>query len=381
METDFQRDVYCLLGLPFDALDSDGVIGRIRSAARHRTPLFLSTPNLSYLTGSMGDSELRDSVLQSDLSVADGMPVVWIARLLGLPIRERISGSSLFEALGCASGDPMTVYIFGAPDGVAGAACRRINELSRGLVCVGFESPGFGSLHELSVNERIDRINASQPDFLLLSFSARKGQAWIQRNRVRLTSPVICNLGATANFVAGSIGRAPAWMQRAGLEWLWRIKEEPHLWRRYFRDGIALIGLLVTRVLPYAWQLRRHWAGSDRISGGRVDAGEEGESYVIRLSGAWTRQNIDPLRKCFSRAARLGRDITIEMSSVTSVDAAFLALAALLLGSQKRCSRRLLVVGCGKPVRKIVRYCCAEYLLSDAGASDGDVPVVERGSA
>ena len=363
LETDFQRDVFCLLGLPFDAVTLEGVVDEIQSSAKRRRSLFLSTPNVNYLIASLSDRELRDSVLQSDLSVADGMPVVWIARLLRMPIRERISGSSLFDRLRQVRGDPMSVYIFGGADGVAEAACRRLNEASSGLNCVGSESPGFGSLDELSANAMIERINASQANFLLLSFSARKGQAWIQRNRSRLTVPVLCNLGATANFVAGSVGRAPAWMQRTGLEWLWRIKEEPQLWRRYFRDGIALIGLLATRVLPYACHLKRHRARANDVAAVRADSGEDG-SFLIRLSGAWTHENMSPLRHCFSEAASAGKDVTLEMYGVTYVDAAFVALVLLLRGHQSRSSRRLKIVGCRGPAKKVLRYCCAEYLTS-----------------
>ncbi len=249
----FQRDVYCILGLPFDAIDMAGTVCQVRDAAAQRTPCFLSTPNLNFAIGSRSDGAFRDSVIHSNLVVADGMPLVWIARLLDVPIRERVSGSTLFETLRGGSGKPLSVYFFGGPNGAAEAACQRLRQEGGGLTGAGYDSPGFGSVADMRSDEIIQRINASGADFLLVALGARKGEAWIEHNRARITVPVISHLGAVVNFVAGRVHRAPVWMQHIGLEWLWRIKEEPALWRRYFADGLALLLVLVTRVIPYAW--------------------------------------------------------------------------------------------------------------------------------
>jgi len=362
LKPDFQRDVYCLLGLPFDAVRMQDVVLRVRQAARQRQSLFFSTPNVNFVIASLVDGRFRGSVVESDLSFVDGMPLIWVARLLGIPIRERIAGSSLFEALRVGSSNQLSVFFFGAPEGVAETACRRLNDESSCLKCAGFDFPGFGSVEELSDDARIARINASNADFLVVSLGAKKGQEWIMRNRARLAIPVISHLGAVANFVAGAVGRAPGWMQRYGLEWVWRIKEEPQLWRRYLRDGVVLIKLLITRVIPYVWYLRRHGAKGDDVAEARVDTRDEDGLYLVRLSGAWTQQNIGTLRRCFAEAVRIGRDVTLEMSGVSYVDSAFVALALLLQGHQARCFRRLLVVGCRESVLRIVRYCCAESL-------------------
>jgi N-acetylglucosaminyldiphosphoundecaprenol N-acetyl-beta-D-mannosaminyltransferase len=365
LQTDFQRDVYCLLGLPFDAVRLEEVVRRVRQAARRRQPLFFSTPNVNFVIGGLADKRFQSSVIESDLSIADGMPLIWIARLLGIPIRERIAGSSLFDALRKGSSERLTVFFFGAPDGVAETACRRLNAAPSCLKCAGFNFPGFGSVEELSDDACIARINESKADFLVVSLGAKKGQEWILRNRARLAIPVISHLGAVAGFVAGVVGRAPGWMQRYGLEWLWRIKEEPQLWRRYVRDGIALMTLLATRVIPYAWYLRCHEARADEVAGAWARADEEPGSYVVRLSGAWTHQNISPLRQEFSVAAGAEKDVILEMSAVTFVDSAFVALVQLLSGHIARSSRRLRIVGCKHSVEKIIKFNCADYLIAN----------------
>jgi N-acetylglucosaminyldiphosphoundecaprenol N-acetyl-beta-D-mannosaminyltransferase len=254
------RNPVRVLGLPFDAVTLDEAVQQVRDAVRNRRRLFLSTPNLNFLMASQHDAAFRASVFESDLSVADGMPVVWLSRLLGTPLPERVTGADIYARLrndplppGHA---PIRVYFFGGPPGVAAAAGRRLNAESSSLVCVGFETPGYGSVDDMSGDAVHERINASGADLLIVALGAAKGQAWIQRNRARLQVPVVSHLGAVVNFEAGTVNRAPRWMQRTGLEWLWRIKEEPALWRRYGRDGAALAGLIVRELLPRMLRLR-----------------------------------------------------------------------------------------------------------------------------
>src|SRR5687767_12460284 len=132
---DFERDVHCLLGMPIDAVDLAGAEKRIRAAAEARLPCFMSTPNVNFLIASRSDDAFRNALLHSDLSVADGMPLVWLARLTGIPLRERVAGANLFEALREGRGRPLSVYFFGGPDGVAEVARRRLDREAKGLVC------------------------------------------------------------------------------------------------------------------------------------------------------------------------------------------------------------------------------------------------------
>ena len=376
--TDFNRQVYCLLGLPFDAITMGGAVNHLRLAAAQKTPCFLSTPNLNFLIGSEHDSALRDSVIQSDLSVADGMPIVWMARLLGLPIAERVAGSDLFQQLGQQMPGPMSVYFFGGQQDVAAMACKTLNATharnavnattataatSAGLHCVGVQYPGLGSVEEMSGQERIDQINASGADFLVVALSARKGQAWIQRNRARIAAPIISHLGAVVNFVAGSLLRAPLWMQRTGLEWLWRIKEEPALRQRYSADGAALLRLLWTRVLPYAWFLWRHPASTSEMANATLALLQQHQHTRITLTGAWTAHNLAPVRPCFAQASLTGQDITLDLARLTYLDSALIALLMLLHGSQRQRERCLHLCHVSPQVQAILRWNGAEFLL------------------
>jgi len=271
LKVDLQRNVFCLLGLPFDQLDIQSAIQRIREAATQRIPCIIATPNLNFIIGCIEDGEFRDAVLRTDICIVDGMPPMWLMRLLRMPIYERVAGSSLFEVLRNDASERVSVYFFGGESGVAESACRKLNSESSGMRCVGFESPGFGSVEAMSSDETIAKINTSGADFLVVALGAKKGHAWIERNRKRISVPVVSHLGAVLNFVAGTVTRAPRWMQNCGLEWLWRIKEEPVLWRRYVHDGRALLSLFVTvgalvgsvlyvrRVVVVEAELRRTW--------------------------------------------------------------------------------------------------------------------------
>ncbi len=361
---DFSRNIHCLLGLPFDVIDMAGAVRQVRAATAARQSCFLTTPNLNFAIGCLTDEGFRNSVINSDLSVADGMPLVWIARILHVPIRERVAGSTLFERLRTASVPPISVYFFGGPDGVAELACRQLNQEKRGMTCAGFESPGFGSLDDISSEAVIERINASKADFLVVALGAKKGQAWIERNRARINVPVISHLGAVVNFVAGSVNRAPLWMQRIGLEWLWRIKEEPALWRRYGADGMALCALLFAKVLPYAWYVHKNINKINYLDNFSIKATISDTQVSLCLRGAWTGANIAPLRAAFTDAAQAGKDVCLELADVTYVDSAFVGQLMLLYGHQKQQRRKLILHAVSTPVRRVLSYSCADYLCA-----------------
>jgi N-acetylglucosaminyldiphosphoundecaprenol N-acetyl-beta-D-mannosaminyltransferase len=378
LPADFDRNVVCLLGLPFDVVDMDGAVLRIREAVAVRKPCFLSTPNLNFLIASQGDERFRDSVIHSDLNIADGMPLVWMARLLGLPIRQRVAGSNLFEALRRSDQSALPVYFYGAPPGVAEQACERLNAEAGGLRCAGFECPGFGSVEDMSSAATIDRINASGADFVVVALGARKGQAWIERNRSRLVAPVISHLGAVVDFVAGSVDRAPAWMQKAGLEWLWRIKEKPELWRRYVGDGLALLHLLTTRVLPHAWHLRRRRIGAadlDAASGEVVRS--DGLAKLI-CRGHWSAGNVERLRPLLRLLAVADGDCEIALGEAKSIDSAIVGLLLIASGMQKRRGKRFVVSGLSSDLKRQLHWHCADFLAQDSHGAARDQDGIVR---
>jgi N-acetylglucosaminyldiphosphoundecaprenol N-acetyl-beta-D-mannosaminyltransferase len=243
--------VHWLLGLPFDALSLEDAKSRIYAAVEDRRQLVFATPNVNFLALAHRDPRFREDVLRTDLSLADGRPIVWLGRLLGIPFVERVAGSDLIESLITEPGPrPLKVYFFGGEEGAAAAASAALNRRRGGLIGAGSCYPGFVDLDQMDGADVIDDINRSEADLLVVSLGAAKGHRWIEANRHRLTVPVISHLGAVVNFVAGRMRRAPRFMQRTGLEWLWRILEEPKLVTRYARDAGYLMGAMFREVLP-----------------------------------------------------------------------------------------------------------------------------------
>ena len=144
-DCDLARSVYCVLGLPIDAIDMPTVLRQIDSAAVEQIRFLISTPNLNFLVNSRRDPEFRESILSSDLCPADGMPIVWIARLISAPIRQRVSGADIFEALKVREYGvrPLKIFLFGGAEGAAAAAARALDVSSSGLRCVGTFNPGL----------------------------------------------------------------------------------------------------------------------------------------------------------------------------------------------------------------------------------------------
>jgi N-acetylglucosaminyldiphosphoundecaprenol N-acetyl-beta-D-mannosaminyltransferase len=203
---------YWLLGLPFDAVDMEGAVRRIRSAATSRQRMVFVTPNVNFISLADGDAAFRQTILHSQLSLVDGMPLVWLGRQLGIPFPERVAGSSLLERLARERvAAPLRVYFFGGEPGASELAARHIQEFGPGLVAVGHCDPGFGSIDSMSTPAIRAQINGSGADLLILSLGAKKGHQWIARNQAGLDVPVITHLGAAVNFIAGTVRRAPAW--------------------------------------------------------------------------------------------------------------------------------------------------------------------------
>jgi len=367
-KADLARITYCVLGLPIDAIEMPAVLDRIDLAAAERRPLLISTPNLNFLVNSRSDPEFKESVLDSDLCPADGMPIVWIARLIGVPIRQRVSGSDIFDALKMPQrgGRRLMVFLFGGAEGVAKEAARTLNAVPSGLRCVGALAPGFGSIDEMSRDHIIDEVNASEADFLAVALGAKKGQLWLYRNHQRLTIPVRAHLGAAINFQAGTIRRAPTRLRAWGLEWLWRIKEEPHLWRRYWHDGWVLLRLAFTRVLPLAIAYRWHRLKSRRRPQDlQIKTAKNQDSATICLCGDASERHIEKAIACFRETLTAETEgLVFDLSHTRVIDGRFFGLLLMLRKHLNGRGARLTFVGVTPSIRRMFRLNELDFLLS-----------------
>jgi len=357
---DLERNVWCLLGLPFDAVTMDETIAKIHHAVKTRKKYFISTPNLNFLIASQEDSVFRNSVINSDLSVADGKPLIWIAHLLNIPLPERVAGSDIIERLveNKEGNTPIKVFFFGGEEGIAKKACEKLNAQEKGLQCVGFYNPGFGSIEEMSTEVIIDNINQSGADFVIVSLGAKKGQMWIQANKDKLETPVISHLGAVVNFIAGTVQRAPKLMQKLGLEWIWRVKEEPTLWKRYSGDGMKFLKIAITKILPLLILSSLHRPSTTR---GCTVIINSNDSAVINISGEIRNSDIKDIDNAI-RAISNAETIVLDLTKVEYFEPTFLAYLQLLRYELKLKSCDLIVYAALNIRKKFIYHGCS-YLL------------------
>lgn len=362
------RQVYCVLGMPIDAIEMPAALEQIEAAASIVVPFLISTPNVNFVTRYQVSSTFRDLLLLSDLCPADGMPIVWMARLAGIPISSRVAGSDVYEALKIkhSPAKPLKVFLFGGDEGTAARAASVLNNERCGLRCVGAIYPGFQTVDELSKDEFIDTINSSGADFLIASLGAEKGQLWLLRNHYRLRVPVRAHLGAVVNFQAGSVRRAPRAMRRLGLEWLWRIKQEPHLWTRYWNDGRALFGLMLIYVLPLAIRTRIQRLRWDRneITPLLVKKLESNDSVIVSLHGMATAPHVREAVPFFREAVTPQKNVIIDFAGTRAIDARFLGLLFMLRKLLKEKGLSLAFMGVSSQLERMIRLYGAAFLLS-----------------
>jgi N-acetylglucosaminyldiphosphoundecaprenol N-acetyl-beta-D-mannosaminyltransferase len=362
---DFSRNVYCLFGLPFDAISLDEAVDHILSAAKKGQRYIISTPNVNNIVAAQSDSTFRDSVTRSNLILVDGMPLVWAGRILEIPFPERAAGASLFERLRVPrDGMPLKVYLFGGPAGVAERAAGVLNSENGGVRCVGYASPTYGSVESISTSAYLDDINSSGADFLLIALGTQKGQAWIERNLVRLRPPVISHLGAVVNFIAGTVTRAPGWMQESGGEWLWRIAVEPVLWRRYAEDGRKAFGLLLNRVIPGLFVRLLGYRGRTEVPAS-VKIQETETEITIGLYGAWPSSSLDPLRSVLECYAATSKSLSIDLFKTTFISSSGIALILLLRRFRIDHGYEWRVMGISPPLARAFKIYGAETTINE----------------
>ena len=248
---------FVLGGIPIDPLTLPQALDRIASLVAAGQGGCVFTPNVDHVVIAERNPAFRSAYAAADVSLADGMPILWASRLLGEPLPEKVSGSDLvFPLAGRAATMGWRVYLLGAAPEVASAAALKLRQRFPALDIVGTDSPrldadGSGADTEAA----LARLRRARPDVVLVALGAPKQEIWIHRNLDRLRPALAVGVGASLDFIAGRLRRAPPWMSRAGLEWLWRLAHEPrHLWRRYLvedpRFALILLGEARARLRP-----------------------------------------------------------------------------------------------------------------------------------
>lgn len=237
-----------IFNINIDNVTMKEAIDKIDKIIKHRNKSYVVTPNVDHIVKLQKDEEFRRVYEDADLILADGMPLVVASKLLNKPIKEKVSGSDLFpELCELAAEKNYKVFFLGAKEGVADLAAKNLVKKYSKLNVVGTYSPPFGfEKDEKENNKIIDMINASKAEILFVGVGAPKQEKWIYNNKERLNVHISLAIGASFDFIAGNVKRAPIWMQKIGLEWFYRFLQEPkRMFKRYFVDDMMFFKILI----------------------------------------------------------------------------------------------------------------------------------------
>lgn len=247
-----------LCGMPLASIDTRQLLDHLFESLARGQGGWLITANLDFLRRHVKDPVARDIYADADLRVADGMPLVWAAKLRGTPLPERVAGSSLVLPL-CkrAAAEGRRVYLLGGDPTASKVAAEKLLADNPGLVLAGVSSPWVSAEPtDKELAEIADALTSARPDLVLVAFGSPKQERVIHKLRARLPQAWWIGVGISLSFIAGHVRRAPPLVQALGLEWVHRLVQEPRrLFRRY-----------VVEDLPFAVELFGR-AALDRVNG------------------------------------------------------------------------------------------------------------------
>lgn len=242
------RSRIALFGFEIDALTMAEAIAAFGKLISRRRPSLAFNVNVDICVKILRDGELCSIFRAADLVLADGTPMIWAAQFLGCPLPGRVSGSDFLPAF-CrvAARESYRVFLLGGGPGIGEQAKLRLESMNPGLRIAGTYSPPYGFDQDEDENTRIvERVHQSAPDVLFAAFGAPKQEKWLFRFRDILGVPVSMGVGSSLDYLAGRLKRAPFWMQHCGLEWTYRLAQEPRrLWRRYLVDDASFVYYLL----------------------------------------------------------------------------------------------------------------------------------------
>lgn len=354
-----------VLGIPFHNVTFAEAVDWVRRRVESRRPGYIATANVDFVMQAWRDPEMQRILLEADLVVADGIPIVWLSRLTGPALKERVTGSDLVPMLASLARDRgFTLYHLGGAPGVPEKAAAELVRRFPGLKIAGCYSPPKADLLEMDHASILGRLDAAQPDILFVAFGAPKQEKFANLLVRRWKVPVSMGVGGSLDFLAGAQKRAPVFVRKIAMEWLWRMLSDP---RRLFRRYVGNIGFMATTALRLA-MLRR---GPDRPAAPLDEAGVRAAAGRVPVAF----EALTPLADEAAAAAFAERAASTAASSSLVLDLrgmgwlTSLELGALLRASTqfRRNGRVLVLTGVGSRIRRLLAFCHMTAYLELAG--------------
>lgn len=237
-----------IMNSPVDVLTMKETIDLIDDSIREKKSIQHIVVNAAKLVHMQNDEELYQSVVASDIINADGMAVVWAAGLLGKPLPERVSGVDLMQELVIlASQKKYRIFFFGGKEEVVSEVVRKYTSIFGEEIIAGYRNGYFAKEDEIDI---ANKIADSKADILFVAISSPTKEIFLNTYKNHLKVPFIMGVGGSFDVVAGKVKRAPLWMQKSGLEWFYRLIQEPRrMWKRYLvTNSLFLFYILKERI-------------------------------------------------------------------------------------------------------------------------------------
>lgn len=231
-----------------DNLTMEETLEAVDQLIKENKNAYVVTPNVDHIVQLETSKELQDVYNNASLILTDGKPLLWIAKWYKTPIKEKLSGSDLFPLLcDMAAKKGYKMFFLGAAEGVAAKAAENLSARYKGLQVVGTYSPPFGFEKDIDEMNKIkELIKKTEPHILIVGLGCPKQEKFMYHYCNELGVPISFGLGASLDFEAGNVKRAPRWMANHGLEWLFRITQDPkRMAKRYLVDDRKILGLAI----------------------------------------------------------------------------------------------------------------------------------------
>jgi N-acetylglucosaminyldiphosphoundecaprenol N-acetyl-beta-D-mannosaminyltransferase len=346
----WNRRAVAVLGVPFDNVTMHEAMDLIEEKIEEQGFHQVATANLDFVVNAIHDPSLQEVLCSCDLIVPDGMPIVWASRLMGSKLKERVSGVDLIPRLAeLAVKRSYGIFLLGASEKSSRRASEVLKQRFPNLRIVGRYAPPNTPLSEMDHEKILSRVERAQPDILLVAMGHPKQEQWLAMHRHRLTVPLCMGVGASLDFLAGTVSRAPVWMQTAGLEWLYRAAHEPRrLVQRYLADAFGLARHLPAQVAANAIQPRR-------LANSTVETEREGSASVVSVRGDLKGPLLSEFEEHLGRACEEDRHIVLDLAQTAYFGLDSVGFLVHLAQMMQRRKRQLWMTAMPPHVSRVLR--------------------------
>lgn len=348
------RDVAFLLGLPFNVITMDETIDDAIAHIGRRKPGYYITANADFIAQAHNNEALKDILFHADRVVCDGMPLVWLSKYFKPELPERVAGSDMvFRLFEEAQKREWKVFFLGTDDATLEMTKGILEQNYQGIQIVGTYAPPYGTVESWPNDDILKRIKQTTPDLLLVAVGCPKQEYWISRFYRESGVPLSIGIGASLDFICGSQTRAPAWIQKIGMEWMWRMLSDPkRLAKRYAKDlyYLILLALRQRSLLVKGAQLPMSGHTKDDENKPTPAFTYEESYHLLKWSGSIEYGTIG---SCAIPAA-YDKLILLDLSGVESIDSSGIGLIAKLAREARQAEVPFALVQASDVVRQVI---------------------------